>query len=83
MGKVFSIVKEIDIDKLDDEIEKYMCITDNKDPYIFMNDNTAEQVRLTCNVFKYGNVRKNQIELYKGNQIFINNKLEFGEVEIR
>ena len=40
MNKKFSILKEVDLSILNNEIDKYMARTGEMNPYIFMNINT-------------------------------------------
>ena len=44
MSKKFSIVKEIDLDKLRKQIELYRYETGEINPYIFMNLDTIKQI---------------------------------------
>ena len=91
MSKKFSIVRTIDFGKLDYEIDGYMAMTGEKNPYIFMNEDTAgaiinaypmihissnEKVRYTCNA-------KGVTGYYTGHKVFIDNELSFGEIEVR
>ena len=84
MSKKFSI-RKVDLDKLDIKIDEYICETDEKNPYIFMCESTFCGID-PLNIFKYA-VRKQRekdvaIE-YKGYKVFIDNELDFGEIEIR
>ena len=84
MSKKFSIVKEIDLDKLRKQIELYKYETGEINPYIFMNLDTikqiGEQVGAPCKTL-YFNTYK--IGFFEGNNIFLHNGLKYGEIEIR
>lgn len=78
----FYITKGIDLDKLNDRIEKYE-LRERERPYVFMSTATANaafpyhecvQSLRTCN---------GVVALYRGYNVFINNSLSFGEVELR
>ena len=84
MSKKFSIVKEIDLDKLRKQIELYKYETGEINPYIFMNLDTIKQIgeqvgapckTLYCNTYEIG--------FFEGNNIFLHNGLKYGEIEIR
>ena len=90
MNKKFSIVKSLDIDKLDSEIQNYMHISNNHDPYIFMSDATANTIAQHYDpIDAYSNVRlepKDRCEykaVYMGYKVFTDNTLKFGDIEIR
>ena len=75
MSKKFSIVKEIDLDKLRKQIELYKYETGEINPCIFMNLDTIKQI---------GEEALNSyIGLFEGNKVFLYNDLNYGEVEIR
>ena len=67
-----------------DEVNNYIAITNEYNPYIFMNIDTLAAIgsKLTTTVVKYG-INECTIAEYEGNKIFINNDLKFGEIEIR
>ena len=44
MSKKFSILKEIDIDKLYNNVQKYICETGERNPYLFMCNDTVEAI---------------------------------------
>ena len=89
----FSIIKTLDLDKLDNMIDKYICMTNRRDPYIFMSDDTCNAIADAVSPFKSNmfstkenlNTKcKNGVNaLYTGYKVFINNDLKFGMVEIR
>lgn len=90
MSKKFSIVKSLDVDKLDNEIQNYIHISGRKDPYIFMSDATADKIAQHYDsVDIYSNVRlgvKDRCEhmaVYTGYKVFTDNSLKFGDIEIR
>lgn len=90
MSKKFSIVQSLDINKLDYEIQNYINISNNHDPYIFMSDATADKIAQHYDpVDMYSNVRlgvKDRCEhmaVYTGYKVFTNNSLKFGDIEIR
>ena len=90
MNKKFSIVKSLDIDKLDSEIQNYMHISNNHDPYIFMSDATANTIAQYYDpVDIYSNVRLgvrdrcDHSAVYTGYKVFTDNSLKFGDIEIR
>lgn len=85
MGKKFSIIKTVDTEKLHNEVNNYMTITGEYNPYIFMNIDTLEAVASefipTVKLRTYG--MDGYTSQYEGNKVFVNNDLKFGEVEIR
>ena len=87
MGKKFSIVKTLDIDKLDSEIEEYICINNEVDPYIFMSNETAEAIIRQCDPLGLFDARpkdkKGHIALYTGYRVFIDEAKKYGDIEIR
>lgn len=87
------ITYEIDEDKLRNKILDFECIT-SQHAYIFMNQKTAfvfkeqhkpyiigskEAIEELADKFK----NRFYIEAYNGNKIFIDDNLEFGEIDIR
>ena len=93
MSKKFSIVKEIDLDKLRKQIELYRYKTGESNPYLFMNNKTIEQI---CDIVMpdltiYKTLGRpiaiynsnNLIGFFEGYKVFGDNTLSFGEVEIR
>ena len=84
MSKKFSIVKEIDLDKLRKQIELYKYETGEINPYIFMNLDTikqiGEEVGAPCKTLHFNT---HEIGLFEGNNIFLHNGLKYGVLEIR
>ena len=82
------ITYEIDDNKLRNRIIDFECIT-NQHAYIFMNQKTAsvfeEQHKPDIIGSKKAIEFKNRfyIAVYNGNKIFIDDDLEFGEIDIR
>ena len=90
MSKKFSIVKSLDIDKLDKEMQEYIHISNNHNPYIFMSGATADKIAQHYDPIDiYSNVklgvsdRCEHLALYKGYKVFTDNSLKFGDIEIR
>lgn len=84
MNKKFSIVKVIDFDKLDYEINRYIATTGERNPYIFMNEDTVDAMKNDAVEIRTNEIHGSGVTgLYCGYQVFINNYLKFGEVEIR
>ena len=88
MSKKFSILKTIDIDKLYKDVNEYIYETGEKNPYIFMCDETAnaisEEVMEPYMIKnKHFFDRNGVIAEYCGYRIFSNNELKFGEIELR
>lgn len=88
----FSIIKTLDLDKLDNMIDKYICMTNKRDPYIFMSDDTVNAIADAVNPFEFDvfSIKENNTKykngvyaLYNNYKVFINNDLKFGTVEIR
>lgn len=89
MSKKFSIIKGIDLDKLDNLIDKYICETGEMNPYLFMCAETIDAISETycsalCPEIAFNSKKSNGfVGLYEGNKIFIDNTLPVGTVEIR
>ena len=86
MSKKFSIVRTIDFEKLDYEIGLYKATTDEMDPYIFMNKDAVYAIIGAYKMFSsclYENLSDDCKGYYRGCKVFVDNDLEFGEVEIR
>ena len=88
MSERFSIVKTINIDKIFEEIDNYIMITGETNPYIFMNEDTSKAIDDEVGIVKW--IDPSSKSNYKGIEatftgykIFINNDLKFGIVEIR
>ena len=84
----FSILKSLDLEKIDKNIKIYESKTGNK-PYLFMNKDTIYETFCECNE---NFVTKKEFEFlnlygktgtYAGYKLFVNEDLEFGEVELR
>lgn len=81
---IFSIMTTISFDKLDKEIEQYIRQTGRHDPYIFMNEDTANAIADEFqNDFSNVRLKDGKQAIYTGYKVFINNDLKFGVVEIR
>ena len=82
------ITYEIDENKLRNKIIDFECIT-NQHAYIFMNQKTASVFEKQHKPDIIGSEKaiefKNRfyIAVYNGNKIFIDDDLEFGEIDIR
>ena len=85
MNKKFSIAKTIDLDKIDEEIYKYIDETGENNPYIFMCDATVDAIIQELPIPHINSkTRPNYVTAkYLGYTIFSNNEMKFGEVEIR
>ena len=86
MNKKFSILKEVDLSILNNEIDKYMAKTGEMDLYIFMNINTLESIarEFTPSIYpRIHNKLEGYIAQYDGHKVYVNEDLDFGEVEIR
>ena len=91
--KRFSIIKSVDTNELDRQIEEYECTT-GKVPYLFMANSTGNAIfKEICDIPTMSPIDIEEmlrlmtpgakVETYKGINIYENNDLEFGEVEIR
>lgn len=86
MSKKFSITKTIDLNKLNNEIDEYIMQTGETNLQLFMHIDTMNAIDRAypvdfeppCVVRSLGT-----IGTWEGNKIFIDNDLEFGEIEIR
>lgn len=89
MSKKFSIVRTIDFGKLDYEIDGYMAMTGEKNPYIFMNKDTVDAITSAYEVVHVRPYETTRIAredckgYYCGHKVFVDNDLKFGEVEVR
>ena len=85
MCKKFSIVKTLDIDKLDSEIYTYININNELNPYIFMSNETKEAIIRQCDPLGLvdGRPKKGHIGLYKGYRVFVDETKKYGDIEIR
>lgn len=92
MSKKFSILKSVDINKLDKQIDEYKYTT-GEEPYLFMSNATGKAImNELCDIPMPPTDIEEMLRLmtpgskvgtYKGINIYENNNLEFGEVEIR
>lgn len=90
MSKKFSIAKEIDLKKLDEQIDLYECLN-NEEPYLFMNTDTIKKVREEVllysdqfmEMFLNKKYQNEAITKYRECNVFLNENLNFGEIEIR
>lgn len=93
MSRKFSIVATIDLSRIDDEIEKYVNLNGNFDPYIFMNEDTVRAIENevgahdiiidSVDSLNKRSTKDGMYATYSGYKVFINNDLRFGIVEIR
>lgn len=90
MSKKFSIVRTLDFEKLNYEIDGYMATTGEKNPYIFMNKDTVDAITSAyevVRVYPYEVARTTHREdckgYYCGYKVFVDNDLSFGEIEVR
>ena len=90
MSKKFSIVKEIDLNKLSRQIDDYRHETGEINPYIFANEETIRTMVKACSdcfdaadIFATLTLRGNRVGIFEGYKLYPNEDLEFGEVEIR
>lgn len=84
MSKVL-IAKIEDINKIDNEIDRYMFETGETDPYLFMSKKTFAAITHVSYDFCIGQktIADGIIGKYHGYKIYPNNELGLGEVEIR
>lgn len=90
MGKKFSIIKEIDLNKLGKKIDDYRHETGECNPYIFANGETIFAIKDECfkNIDPFNGyfVKDNpcgKVGRYEGYRMFQNDDLGFGEIELR
>lgn len=90
MSKKFSIVRTIDFEKLDNEIDRYMAMTGKTNLYLFMNKDTIDAITSAYKVLyvgSYESIQKTRYDdckgCYRGLKVFVDNDLKFGEVEVR
>lgn len=89
MSNKFSIVRNLDESRLTKEIVRY--VNENKeDPYIFMNKETIDDLEYNAPLGSYGKfescenkIKCGAIATYRGFNVYENNALKYGEVEIR
>ena len=93
MSKKFSILKSVDTNKLDKQINEYKYTT-GEEPYLFMSNATGNAImNELCNIPTMPPTKIEEmlrlmtpgakVGTYKGINIYENNDLAFGEVEIR
>lgn len=89
MAEKFSIVKELDIEKLSEKIAHFVY-ENGHDPYIFANYTTLEALMKPCRqemIFTSFDGKKTLYKglicKYQGYKMFEDNTLEFGEIELR
>lgn len=84
MNRRFSIIKKIDITKLNNEIYNYIKDTGKENPVLFMNEDTimeiSNEIDPSCkyNPYTLGGI----VAAYCGFKIYFDDRLKFGEVEI-
>lgn len=87
INRKFSIIQKIDLNELDDTINKYICLTGETNPYLFMNKNTIDAIpTVDDTLYNLHQVcaKVNGIAgYYCGHKVFRDDTLDFGEVEIR
>jgi hypothetical protein len=87
MSKKFSIIKTLDTDKLDNEIDKHISINNEINPYIFMSNETAEAILRQFDPMGLFDTKikdkKGHVATYTGYRVFIDDALQYGEIEIR
>lgn len=90
--EIFSIVDKININILNRKIVEFAC-KENHEPYVFANretiDTLMKQTSLGFNSVTYsrGDVKTCAsnclVGRYRGRKMFIDDTLEFGEIELR
>lgn len=85
MGRKFSIIRAVDLNELNMQIEDYKCETHELEPYIFANEETIKAIVESIHINWWISKTKGKgiVGKYEGYKIFPDNDLEFGEVEIR
>lgn len=89
MSNKFSIVRNLDENRLTKEIVRY--VNENEDdPYIFMNKDTIDDLKYNTQLGSYekfesceNKTKCGVMATYRGFNIYENNALKYGEVEIR
>lgn len=86
-NRKFSIIREIDIDKLDAKIDQYVEATGETNPYLFMHKHTIDALptfndTLSC-LRSITAVVNGLAGYYCGCKVFRDDTLAFGDVEIR
>jgi hypothetical protein len=86
--KINLISTKLDLDKLQEEIYHFGFL-ENKQPYLFMNSSTMNELEKqsgsdTFNDFKERNRFNNSLLCrYQGCKVYLDNSLQFGEIELR
>ena len=90
--ETFSIVENINVDKLNTKIAEFVY-REGHDPYIFANKETLdalikpiEQAEMFVNSWAIKRVRSYNgclTGMYRGNKMFRDDTLKFGEIELR
>ena len=84
MSNKFSIMTTINLERLDNEIDRHINLTTNFNPYIFMSEDTAKAIATEVGAdFSTTGVSEGYTYTYRGYKLFINNDLKIGIVEIR
>lgn len=86
MSEKFSIVNRLDLYRLSNEIEVYIARTNEKNPYIFMSNETIEAIYETNKFLPYISHKSQPNKMtarFEGYKVFEDNELKFGEIEIR
>lgn len=87
IDRKFSIAQKIDMDELNNMIDKYQCYTGETNPYLFMNKSTIDAIPTVDNtIYNLQQIyaKANGIAgYYCGYKVFRDDTLDFGEVEIR
>ena len=84
MSKIFSVVTQIDLNKLKEEIQEYINESGNHNPYIFMSKSTSNSIEHSMPSMVDKDKLNNRTKAtYDGYNVFINNDLDFGTIEIR
>ena len=93
MTEKFLIIKQLDTEKLDTRIDKFMTVN-NYDPYVFTSKETISVLishetddlgdKLSKLIFDYMFLKEQGYScMYQGYKMFEDNTLEFGEIELR
>lgn len=86
MGEKFSIIETLNVDKLYDKIDEYICTNNETDPYVFMSDETAEAIIQQLDpmdLFGVGKRVKGKTATWTGYKVFIDDDMKYGDIEIR
>ena len=90
--ETFSIVENINVDKLNIKIAEFVY-REGHDPYIFANKETldaliklieqAEMFTNSCGIGLVSSYKGCLTGMYRGNKMFRDDTLKFGEIELR